>query len=129
MSDVYFNNNADRILEEFHEQIDVALETIGLAAEGYAKRLCAVDTGRLRNSVTYATSTKHSAGESPAKPPDYETHGTAEENSVYLGTNVEYAVYVELGTRLTPAQPFLKPAVADHADQYQKIVSKAMRGE
>lgn len=129
MGDVHFNNNADRILEEFHEQINVALETIGLAAEGYAKRLCAVDTGRLRNSITYATSTKHSTGESPAEPPDYEMHDTAEENSVYLGTNVEYAVYVELGTKLTPAQPFLKPAVVDHADRYQKIVSKAMRGE
>ena len=30
-----------------------ALETIGGKAESYAKRLCPVDTGNLRNSITH----------------------------------------------------------------------------
>lgn len=107
MSDVTFNNNANEALEEFHEQIAVALETIGLVAEGYAKRLCPVDTGRLRNSITHAT----------------------DDEAAYIGTNVDYAVYVEMGTVKTRAQPYLKPAIVDHTDQYQEIVNKAMRGE
>ena len=106
MSDVTFNNNADEVLEEFHEQINVALETIGLAAEGYAKRLCPVDTGRLRNSVSHATDDK----------------------AAYIGTNVDYAVYVEMGTVNTPAQPYLKPAVTDHVNEYQRIVQNALKG-
>lgn len=106
MSDVTFNNNANEVLEEFHEQIAVALETIGLVAEGYAKRLCPVDTGRLRNSITHAT----------------------DDEAAYIGTNVEYAVYVEMGTVKTRAQPYLKPAAADHVNEYQEILKNAMRG-
>ena len=82
-----------------------ALEKIGLVAEGYAKRLCPVDTGRLRNSITHADD------------------GEAE----YIGTNVEYAPYVELGTSRTRAQPYLKPAVVNHSDEYKKIVEAEMQ--
>ena len=82
-----------------------ALEKIGLVAEGYAKRLCPVDTGRLRNSITHADD------------------GEAE----YIGTNVEYAPYVELGTSRTRAQPYLKPAVVNHSDEYKRIVEDEMR--
>ncbi len=53
--------------------------------------------------------------------------------------NVEYAPYVELGTGSfyqggTPsipgqkAQPYLKPAVADHADEYKRIIKDVLKG-
>lgn len=130
---VGFVDNSEEVLRLFEQATARGLEKIGLTAEGYAKKLAPVGTpestgipgyvgGRLRNSITYATNTKHSTGEAPAKPPDYETHGTAEKNSVYLGTNVEYAVYVELGTKITPAQPFLKPAVTEHSGTYRAIL-------
>lgn len=35
-----------------------ALEKCGLTAEGYAKLLCPVDMGMLRNSITHVTATK-----------------------------------------------------------------------
>lgn len=103
-----------------------ALEKCGLTAERYAKELCPVDTGNLRNSIT------HMVDES--------------EPAAYVGTNSEYGVYVELGTglyypggRKTPwvykdakgqmhmtngqrAQPYIKPAVADHAQTYIDIL-------
>ena len=50
------------------------LEKIGLAAEGYAKKLCPVDTGNLRNSITNVV----------------DEGGDA----VYIGTNSEYGAYV-----------------------------------
>lgn len=35
-------------------------------------------------------------------------------NAVYIvGSNVEYAIYQEMGTSNMPAQPFLRPAVRD----------------
>ncbi len=102
-----------------------ALERCGLQAEGYAKDLVPVDTGNLRNSISHKT----------------------DDNTAYVGTNNNYAAYVELGTgkyaesggRPTPwvyqdskgkwhhthgqrAQPYLKPAIADHKQTYQNII-------
>ena len=50
------------------------LEKIGLVVEGYAKKLCPVDTGNLRNSITHVV----------------DEGGDA----VYIGTNSEYGAYV-----------------------------------
>lgn len=84
--------------------IDRALEEIGLAAEGYAKRACPVDTGNLRNSITHAVE--------PG------------EDAVYVGTDVEYAPYVEMGTVRTAAQPFLRPAATEHGSTYRSILKR-----
>ena len=74
-----------------------ALEKIALLAEGYAKMKCPVDTGYLRNSITRLT----------------------DEDAAYVGTNTEYAPYVELGTVKMHAQPVLRPAATEHAAQYR----------
>lgn len=99
-------DNADEIAEAIASQTVAALETVGLLAEGYAKRKCPVDTGRLRNSITHTVD------------------GTALE--AYIGTNVEYAPHVELGTRNQDAQPFLRPAAQDHGSQYRKVIHDAL---
>ena len=104
---VVFNDYSADVLNEFHDAVLRALERCGSEAEGYAKDLCPVDTGNLQNSITNA--------------PDFE------ERAVYIGTNVEYAGYVELGTAKQPAQPYLKPAVADHAQTYKNIVDDEMK--
>jgi len=107
------------------------LEKCGLVAEGYAKKLCPVDTGNLRNSITHMVD--------------------EQEPAAIIGTNSDYGAYVELGTgkyypggRPTPwvyqdakgnwhrtsgskAQPFLKPAAAEHADQYREILKKELK--
>ena len=77
-----------------------ALEIIGGKGETYAKMLCPVDTGRLRNSIT---------------------HVQEDESTEIIGTNVEYAPYVDLGTVKQRAQPFLRPAAANHVAEYQRI--------
>lgn len=108
-----------------------ALEKCGLVAEGYAKKLCAVDTGNLRNSIAHQVDIS--------------------ELLCRIGSAAEYAPYVELGTgiyypggRQTPwvyqdakgnwhlthgqrAQPYLKPAVADHVQQYKGIIEGEMK--
>lgn len=127
------------------EQIVKALEMCGIVAEGYAKDKCPVDSGLLRNSITYARSGESTAISSYSSN-DGEKVGTysgiAEQTTspaVFIGTNVEYAPYVELGTGSfyqggTPsipgqkAQPYLKPAVADHADEYKRIIKDVLKG-
>lgn len=134
MIDVEITDNSDEIAMLFAMACKRGLEKCGLTAEGYAKRLCdgfKHATGTLRNSITHQVDT-----------------GT---QTVYIGSNLEYAPYVELGTgkyypggRPTPwvyqdahgnwhythgnrAQPYLKPAVADHAAQYRAILEDALK--
>ena len=133
MSSVEFTDNSDEVKAAMRSAILRGLEMCGLAAEKYAKKLCPVDTGNLRNSISHTVDT--------------------EEPAAYIGTNNSYAPYVCLGTgkyaeggRPTPwvyqdakgqfhwtagnrAQPFLKPAVADHAGKYRQIIEAELKGE
>lgn len=104
---VNISSNRELIERATREQIERALEAIGLQAEGYAKMLCPVDTGRLRNSITHSVD--------------------ASEQKVYVGTNVEYAAYVEMGTSRTKAQPYLQPAVVNHADEYCEMAEHFLK--
>lgn len=110
VADFKFESNSNEFLKELEQLIPVALEECGLAAERYAKeeitKKKAVDTGRLRNSITHAT----------------------DENTAYIGTNVEYAPFVELGTSRQRAKPYLKPAVTDHMREYQQIIERRLKG-
>lgn len=101
-------DNREAIANAIDRALVAALEEVGLVAEGYAKRACPVDTGRLRNSITHIVDegTRH----------------------VIIGTNVEYAPYVELGTRRQKPQPFLKPAANDHYSTYKGIFLKHLSG-
>jgi HK97 gp10 family phage protein len=98
-------DNRDAVESAISSAIAASLEEIGSVAEGYAKRECPVDTGRLRNSITHQVEVGNLSGKA------------------YIGTNVEYAEYVELGTFRQKAQPYLKPAAADHKAAYMSIVA------
>lgn len=126
---VKVEDHSGEVLEELDEKVLAALEACGLAAEGYAKRLCPVDTGRLRGSITYATQKAHGDGQEPATPEDYEPQGTPEKGSVYIGTNVEYGPAIELGTSRQKAQPFLKPAIANNTGKYKQIFEQYLKGD
>ena len=104
---VQFTDNSKEIIEAMQQATVRAMEKCGLTAEGYAKKLAPVDTGNLRNSIT------HTVDE--------------EEPAAYIGTNVEYAPYVCLGTIHMNAQPFLKPAVNDHKNEYRKILENSLK--
>lgn len=100
---VTFINHCPQALEEAKQKKARALEIIGGKAESYAKKLCPVDTGRLRNSIT---------------------HQQFSEDTEVIGTNVDYAPYVELGTTRMKARPFLKPAAEGHTAEYKQIMEQ-----
>lgn len=118
---VTVNSNADLFKNALPEQIGQALEAIGLTAEKHAVEEISkvvydvppregstyVRTGRLRNSISHAR----------------------DDTSAYVGTNVEYAAYVELGTskKMKP-RPYLRPAAQNYADEYKQIVKTALQG-
>ena len=76
---------------------------IGEFVEGEAKLRCPVDTGNLRDSIKYSIDEN--------------------EPAVLIGTNVEYAPYVEFGTVKMQAQPYLRPAVIENREQIMKILN------
>lgn len=43
-------------------------------------------------------------------------------NSVIVGTDVEYARYVEEGTSRSKPHPYLRPAVTNHMDEWKQII-------
>ena len=101
-----YKDNTDEVLKCLSDAVERSLTRIGLAAEGYAKKECPVNTGKLRNSITNEV--------------------RSSEKAVYIGTNVEYAAYVELGTTRTKAKPYLKPAAAEHSAVYKRIIEEEM---
>ena len=74
-----------------------------------AKPLTPFDLGLLRGSITYKTYRKTGAVESPASSVN-ELPQEPKPNEGYVGTNVQYAIYQEFGTRNMKARPFLRPA-------------------
>ncbi|NBJ89857.1 HK97 gp10 family phage protein [Acutalibacter sp. 1XD8-36] len=129
---VEFTDNSPEFIKAMQAAAIRALEKCGLTGEGFAKALCPVDTGNLRNSITHQVK--------------------KEELAAYIGSVAEYAAYVELGTgkyypggRKEPwtyqdangnwhitngqrARPYLKPAVADHVGTYRSIIEGEMKG-
>lgn len=105
------NDNTQKVKSELESRVRAALEAIGATAETYAKKGAPVDTGRLRNSISHAV----------------------DENTVYIGTNVEYAPYQELGTsssegkELIKPKHFLKNAVMNHKTKYKRIINDIMK--
>ena len=100
-------DNREQFKHALWKALARGLEECGLVAEGYAKRLCPVDTGRLRNSITHVVN-----------------YGA---KAVYIGTNVEYAEYVEKGTSRQEKQPFLEPVAKNHGRQYRAIIENELR--
>ena len=50
---ITFDDHSDEVLSALDAAMARGLEKCGLVAEGYAKKLCPVDTDNLRNSITH----------------------------------------------------------------------------
>jgi hypothetical protein len=101
-----YKDNTDEVLSALEKAKKRGLEAIGLVAEGHAKKYeTAVDTGRLRNSISHAT----------------------DDEAAYIGTNVEYAPYIELGARGKDGLHFLQKAASNHTAEYKRLMEDSMK--
>lgn len=132
-------SHVDEVISALNAAKPKILEIIGLKAEKYAKALCPVGTvestgkkgyrgGTLRNSITHQI----------------------DDDTLSVGSNVEYAPYVELGTgpNFTPPpewesfdtpkgsgighgyvkpRPYLRPAIEEHLSEYADIIEKELK--
>lgn len=112
-------DNSDLVRNALAEQIEQALTAVGMQAESNAKmeithavydqpeaRSGYVRTGRLRNSLTHEV--------------------LDGEQAVLVGTDVEYAKFVEGGTMKMAARPYLRPAIVNHIPEYKALVEAAL---
>lgn len=136
-TEVVITTNKDAFLKAADEAIERALEAVGLDAVGNAQDIITaegrVDTGQMRNSIAYQVETG--------------------EKAVYIGSNLEHAIYNEVGTgifaeggggRKDPwfyedqkgeghwthgMKPihFLKRAVSENASEYEGIIEAELR--
>ena len=139
MSNFKLTNNSGKLLQAVREYRDEKLEEIGQRAEDYAQRLTPVGTPESTGIAGYRGGTLRKSI----------THKVIDD-TVYVGSNVEYAPYVELGTgiyatdgngRKSPwvwvdkngkahytrgmePKHMLKKSIADHLDEYKKIIKK-----
>ena len=127
---VTLDSNVDEILKEFEKRKEMSLEAIGLHGQTNAVMHItangSVDTGKLRDSFKYKV--------------------VDSESAVYIGTDVYYGKFVELGHRqqpgrfvpkikkrlvrdYVPPKPFLAPAINEHVDEYKELVENYMTGD
>ena len=145
---VDFEDHSDEILQRLADAKEYILGKIGDKAVDYAQELCPVGTvesvggrakkngkgkptyrgGTLRNSITRRV----------------------DGDGLSVGSNVEYAPYVELGTgphfkpppewedfEVPPSKgtgrayvkprPFIRPAIEDHAEEYREIAEEELK--
>ena len=128
MADVQITDNTAEVLSALDRATARALEIIGGKAESYAKGLAPVDTGALRNSITHQV----------------------EGDTVSVGSAINYAPYVELGTgkdyspppewiennaqrgsgiisRSVKPRPYLRPAVENHKNEYENVIKNELK--
>lgn len=146
-----FHDNSDAVRAAMKRAAIKALEMCGGIGESAVKQRLtdngSVDTGLLRNSITYALGGKQAhavAYQSMRKVAvtvdgkrlmQYRTGsylGAAPEDepgqmSVYIGTNVEYAPHVELGTVRMNAKPYLRPAIEDATQLFERAYAVCFR--
>lgn len=115
---VEFDDHSPEVLAALKLATIRGLEACGAKAESYAKQELSrskphkrgpsrpnVITGRLRNSISHSV----------------------QNNEMYVGSNVEYAAAVELGTRKSWAYPYLKPAATQHTGEYKTILANSLK--
>ena len=100
-----YKDNTQEVLSALEKAKKRGLEAIGLVAEGHAKKITPVDTGRLRNSISHAT----------------------DDEAAYIGTNVEYGPYVELGSPTIKAHHMLQKAATEHTAEYKRLMEDSMK--
>ena len=111
---VQVTDNSILFKGEMNDKVLAVLEAIGLHLEGEAKDELEndprrIDTGNLRNSITHQVA--------------------GDEDAVYIGTNVEYGIYVHEGTVRMAPNRFLKNAVERNETQVRQYIENELKSE
>lgn len=107
MPKVEFISHLDEVKEASRDQIENWLYAIALDASSTAAERAPHKTGALRNSISYAVD--------------------EEALEAYIGTNLFYAVYQELGTSRIAGKHFLQFGATAHAQDYKALLEQYLK--
>lgn len=124
--DFKLKSNRKEVLRGSEEAVERGLAAIGMRAVTYTHRPkerggTPVDTGRLRNSIAWATASQGGGGT------DAPLGGGADDRTVIIGTNVEYGEIVEEGTSKRKPAHMLRNALADGSGEYARIMEASLK--
>ena len=119
-------SNRKEVLRGSEEAVERGLAAIGMRAVTYTHRPkerggTPVKTGRLHNSIAWATATQ-SGGGTDAPP-----GGGADKHTVVIGTNVKYGKIVEEGSSKRKPAHMLRNALVDGSDEYARIMEASLK--
>jgi HK97 gp10 family phage protein len=100
-----YKSNRKQVKQALDNAKNNTLEAIGKAGQGYVKLLAPVDSGALRDSISYSV----------------------DDNSVLVGSDLvseDYPVYQEKGTSKQKAQPYIQPGIYDNINALKKIAER-----
>lgn len=101
---VKFTDNSAAVLRALQSATHNGLTEIGKSAVSHARERVPVDTGALRDSI----------------------EATVEGDTLTVGSSKEYALPVETGTYKMAARPYLKPAMTEYGDEYERTMRDAL---
>ena len=128
-----------KVEKDLPQAIEKALYQMGvLAVEGAVRSISgqytvdnkAVDTGRLRASISFITE-KDKGDSGIPQPPNAEAgdklSGNGEKDFVIVGTNVNYAQIVHNGTSKRTGRPFLREGIDKKKEEMQEKVKDILK--
>lgn len=130
--DFEFIDHSPEVRAALERATQNALTAIGVTAETHAKETPGfpVVTGRLRNSITYATEREsgrvHTYKDDNKNTYSEEIPKMSQKDRVIIGTNVEYAAGIETGShRMGGGVHFLDRAATNHSTEYKDLARRA----
>lgn len=102
-----FEDNSPACKKALDQAIKKFLVGSGELITSQAETLAPVDTGNLKTHI--------------------ENKVVVSDKAVHIGTNVEYAPYVEFGTWKMREQPFLRPAFRYNKNNVTKLLEQYLR--
>ena len=143
---IKLDDKIPEVLKALKERTEDCLYLMGTrAVEGAVRSITkganqAVDTGRLRASISFVTPQKQSGQVTAQTPKAGQTiegnplkqgdllDGKAPKDSVYVGTNVEYAQFVHNGTSRMAGRPFLTDGIQNNKEYIEEGVKGVLEG-
>lgn len=112
---VRFNDNSDAVLSAVHGNVVRALTAMGTEAVGQIVRQMQTgygrpiwQTGNLQRDVSY----------------EVERSG---ENTVDVGSSLEYALFVHEGTSRMAGRPYIRDGVMNNLDKLKRVASEYLK--
>ena len=103
---VKVTSRTKEVSEQFKKAVERGLTAAAIIVESDAKLRSPIDSGTLMGSIA---------------------KGKVVNSSIQIGTNIEYAPYVEYGTSRMAAQPYLTPALIENKAKIQKVFESQIK--